>query len=225
MGTASTYVNGVSRRLKASRIVTDTVLEPTATGCFLVFADFPATVRVPSVELVVTSSDTYETEPLRGRVTVEGAISQRADAFGDLTASGQVKNTGDRLTYFTEIWMEATDAEGKLLDCGATSVEGSSVVLDRGVPRTGLAPAEVGVFENFTEAVFASVNKLRYSINWDEPEQQQPIPATARYWELKERLAAASATHEGASSPRERAELRDALRREIRSIEQRLTQP
>jgi hypothetical protein len=187
------------------------------------FADFP-TARVASVGVAVTSSHNYETEPLKGRVRVEGAFLQEADAFGDLTVSGQMKNTSDRLTYFNEIWMEATDAEGKVLECDATSVNGSSVVLEGGITtRTGLYPAEVGVFGNFTEAVFASMNGLRHWINWDERDQRRTAPPTPLYRALKERLATVLGTDERASSPQERAELRDALRREVQSLEQRLT--
>ena len=222
--TKATYVNGRSRRLKSSRIVTDTVLEPTATGCFLVFGAFPA-AQVASVGLVVTSSDAYETDPLKGRVQVEGML-QQADAFGDLTLSGQVKNTGDQSTYFNEIWTEAKDAEGKVLDCDATYVKGSSVVPDSGTAtRTGLSPAEVGVLENSVEAVFASVSRLRHWINWDERDQRRRPSPTARYLALKERLATVLESAEQTSSAQERAELRDALRREVRSFEHRLTSP
>ncbi|MGB7220204.1 MAG: hypothetical protein WBD07_15505 [Vicinamibacterales bacterium] len=221
LGTKSTYVNGRTRRLKTSRIVTDTALEPTATGCFLVFADFPDP-RVSSVGLVVTSSDGFETEALKGRVRVEGTPLQQADAFGDLMVSGQMKNIGDRLTYFNEIWVETKDTEGKVSDCDATSVNGSRVVLDDAVvTQTGLNPAQVGAFGSFTEAVSASTGGLRHWINWEEREERRSASPTPLYRELKERLAAVSGAEELASSPRERAELRDALRREIRSLERR----
>lgn len=221
LGTKSTYVNGRTRRLKASRIVTDTSLDPTATGCFLVFADFPDP-RVSSVGLVVTSSDGFETEALKSRVRVEGTPLQQADAFGDVMVSGQMKNAGDRLTYFNEIWTEAKDTEGKVSDCDATYVKGSRVVLDDAVvTQTGLNPAQVGAFGDFTEAVSASMGGLRHWINWDEREERRPASPTPLYRELKERLAAVLGSEEPASSPRERAELRDALRREIRSLERR----
>ena len=226
VGTKATYVNGSSRRLKSSRIVTDTVLEPTATGCFFMFADFPATAQVPSVGLVVTFSAGYETEPLRGRVRVESAILQQADGFGDLTVSGQMKNSGDSLTYFNEIWTEAKDAEGKVLECDATYVKGSSVALEAGIAtRTGLDPAEVGVFRNSTEAVLASVNGLRHWINWDERDRRRPAAATPLYRALRQRAAAVLETDEQTSSPQERVDVRDALRREVQSIEHRLTSP
>ena len=98
---------------------------------------------------------------------------------------------------------------------------GRVVLDDAVVTQTGLNPAQVGAFGSFTEAVSASTGGLRHWINWEEREERRSASPTPLYRELKERLAAVSGAEEPASSPRERAELRDALRREIRSLERR----
>ena len=215
---ASAYVNGRSRRLARSRLVTDTVLDAGGTGCFILFAEFPA-FQITGVRFEVVADD-RETEPLEGQVDVDGAVRQRADEFGDLMISGRMVNTGNRTTHFSEAWLDVRNTEGRVLDCDVAPVRGTNLVLDDGTTtRAALEPSAGGEFETSTETVFTPAYRLRYWINWDEAEEQEPAASTVRYRTLRARLAAMLDGDEQLSSPQERAALRDALRREIRSIE------
>ena len=120
---ASAYVNGRSRRLARSRLVTDTVLDAGGTGCFILFAEFPA-FQITGVRFEVVADD-RETEPLEGQVDVDGAVRQRADEFGDLMISGRMVNTGNRTTHFNEAWLDVRNTEGRVLDCDVAPVRGT----------------------------------------------------------------------------------------------------
>ena len=217
----SAYANGTSRRLKQSHLVTDTVLEPGATGCFLIFAEFPVG-RVTGLG-IVASADPVDTEPLKGRVELDGPVGRTADEFGDLVVSGRMKNVGDRATRFGEVWTEPRDAAGQVLDCQATSVHGSKLTLDDGLAiRTGLQPDESGDFTHTTEAVHSATRTLRQWVTWDETDAQAPPVVTPKYRTLRKQLISLLEGDPQATSTEEVAQARDALRDEARSIEQRV---
>lgn len=214
------FVNGTSRRLKHSRIVTDTVLEPGATGCFLIFGEFSLD-QVTGLGLVA-SADAFETEMLKGDVVLDG-IMATPDEFGSLVVKGRMKNAGGQPTVFNELWVETSDETGQVVDCHGTSVHGSSLVLDEGLnTQTGLPPAGGGEFAGTTEAVFAQARAVRNWISWDEAETQGAPALTSEYRALKKRLVALLEGDEQATSSQELVRARDALRSEALSIEQRL---
>ena len=217
-----TYVNGTARRLKRSRLVTDTILEPGATGCFLIFAEFPKP-EVTGVGLWAVA-DLFDTEPLKGRIEVDSSLVPKSDAFDDLVVSGRMKNTGNRQTGLNEIWVEARDDGGHVLDCHAASLGGSNLTLDDGLTtRTGLQPAQSAEFENGTEAVFSMAHTFRSWITWDEADDRATPALTPRYRMLKKELIALLEGDEHVVSPQEIAKARDGLRDETRSIEAGLT--
>ena len=214
----ATYVNGTNRRLERSHIVTDTVLEPGATACFLIFAEFPRP-EVTGLGLWAIA-DHFGTEPLKGNVDLDSPMAPTSDAFDDLVVSGRLKNTGSRPTRFNEFWVEGRDSAGQVLDCHATSVDGSNAMLDDGLTTlTGLQPAQRVEFKNATEAVFSMVRTLRSWITWDETDDQGTPALTPKYLALRKQLATLVEGDEQATSPQDVAKVRDALRDETRSIE------
>jgi hypothetical protein len=217
----STYVNGTSRRLKSSRIVTDTVLGPAETGCFLLFAAFPPSDRISSVGLIVTSSSDFDLDPLGGRVEFEGTPVSGEDAFGDLVVSGRLSNHGNLPTFFNEVWTETRDGEGKVSDCTASRLKEAGTVSEGGMTtRTGLDPGQAARFSGAVEVVAASVRQVRHWINWDERDPRRSPRSTPLYQALRGQLTAAlEASDDQAASPMQRIELRDALRREVQAIE------
>ena len=217
---ASTFVDGRSRRLGRSRLVTDTVLEPGATGCFVLFAVFP-TFEVTGVRFEMVADD-RDVEPLEGHVEADGVVRQQSDEFGDLMVAGRLTNLGETTTYFNETRIEVKNAAGQVLDCDAAPARGSTAVVSNGIStRTALSPSEGGEFDTGTEIVFAPGYRLRHWVTWEEADERGPAASTARYRMLREQLAATLEADEQLSSPQERSALRDALRREIQSIDER----
>lgn len=216
----STYVDGGSRRLARSRLVTDTVLGPGATGCFVLFAIFPA-FEITGVRFEVVADD-RDVEPLEGQVEVDGVVQQQSDKLGDLMVSGRLVNLSEAATYFNETRIEVSNALGQVLDCDAAPVRGSDAVTPDGIStQTALAPSESANFDTGTEIVFAPGYRLRHWVTWDEADDRDPATATGRYRMLRDQLAATLDADEQLSSPQERSALRDALRREIRAIDDR----
>ena len=217
--TARTYVTGRSRRLARSRIVTDTVLEPGGTGCFVLFADFSTSERITGVKHVEVVADRRDIESVEGQVELDGAPIMEADDFGDLRVSGWTINTGRVTTYATEVWIEPINPRGQVLDCDAAALRSSAVETVGGeTSPMSLESGARGVFETSTETVFVPDLRLRHWINWNNT-REVPAAATERYRTLNLRLASMLYADEQLSSPQERAALRDALRDEIRSIE------
>ena len=217
--TSSTFVNGHSRRLVASGLLTDTVLAPGGTGCFLLFGVFPA-FQITGVRFDV-AAEALEVEPLAGRVEIDGYVRQEPDVFGDLHVAGQMTNTGTTTTYFNEAWIEVTDTEGRVLDCDSAPAKGSGLAVNDGLgTATALAPAEGGAFGTGTEIVYVPGHRTRTWATWEEGEVATTTPRLrALRAELRELIEA----DEQLSSPQERTAVRDALRGEIRSIALTLT--
>jgi hypothetical protein len=198
------------------------VIEPGGTGCFLIYAEFPAG-QVTGLGLIA-SADRFETQPLAGRVEVDGGMSVKADQFDGLLVSGRLKNSGQVATRLNELWVEARDGAGQVLDCHGTLVHGTDVTLGDGLTtRTGVAPAASGAFENATEAVFSMTRLLRQWITWDEADGATMPIVTPQYTALKKKLIELLDGDPQATSPQEIAQAREALRAEARAIEQRLT--
>ena len=101
IGTDSTFVRGMGRRLSQSRIITETTLGGGETGCFVMSANIPRSL-VRRVE-TTTSFDFGTTERLKGKIRLPGGLLLQPDFFGDLQVSGRLRNAGNRLTYFNEI--------------------------------------------------------------------------------------------------------------------------
>jgi hypothetical protein len=218
--TATTYASGTSRRLKRSGVVTDTAIEPGATGCFLLFAEFRGS-NVTGLGLVA-SAEAFDTDPLPGGVAVEGSPAQAPDEFGSLVVSGRVTNSGPQPTFANLVWVETISAAGQVLDCHAASVRGMTITEEGLSTRSWLAPAANGVFRNATEAVAAQVRSFRHWTTWDQWETRASPTLTAEYRALRQRLIGLIEGEEDATSPQEIAAAREALREESRSIERRL---
>ncbi len=139
VGSGSAFVLGRSRRLRLSRIVTDTALLPGQTGCFIMFTLTPR-AAVESVDLAF-NFESFETDRLLGKVQLDGPVNRRADAVGDLELNGRMRNSGDRLTFLNAVVYSILSGGGRSLGCGIGFVQGSTVTLADGITTdTGLSP-------------------------------------------------------------------------------------
>jgi hypothetical protein len=109
----STFANGTGGRLMKTGAVTDTVLAPGATGCFVLFATF-GDAKLTGLEVTAAAGDVV-VEPLAEPLTIDSS-SVAADAFDALVLSGRVTRAGDT-GLPAEVWVEVRDAQGQVLDC------------------------------------------------------------------------------------------------------------
>lgn len=169
VGFDGTYAEGRVRRLNASRIITGSTLAEGETGCFIMFTNVPR--RTVSSVTLRTEFDTFETEPLSGRVDLAGVLRPSATAFGQLRVDGQVVNLGPRFTYLNNVVITVRNASGQLVDCDSTWAQGSPVTLPIGVTtQTGLVPGQVGAFTAFSSAQLSSVTAITHWLRWAEDE-------------------------------------------------------
>jgi hypothetical protein len=190
----ATIAAGVSGRLRRSGLVTDTVLPPGGTGCFVLFASF-AQARVTGLELTASAAP-VAVEEVSGNVDVE-APTFAADEFDGLVVAGRLAGAvGPGIVR--ELWVEARDADGRLLDCRGSPVNGST-------------------FRSVTEAPFSQSRMVRWWLS--ETPASDPAGVTQEYANRRNALSALLANPEAA--PQDVAAARDALRREVAAIETR----
>jgi len=206
--TQTAFVNGTSGRLKRTGLVTDTVLEPGGTGCFVMFAEFNV-ANVTGLGVVAAPSR-VEVEPLAHQVDVDGAPAFAADEFDSLVASGRVKNAGPQATGHNEVWVEARDEAGRVLDCRGTPVDGG--------PAKQLSPSGAAAFRNVTEAPFSMSRTVRWWITWQPADSGASAAETPMYRMRREALETLL-QDPASAAPQDIAGARDALRREAESIE------
>ena len=213
---ATTFVDGTSGRLAGSGLVTDTVLQPGAAGCFVLFARFPA-FQITGVRLEA-SAEALDVSPLDARVGLEAEPTQAQDEFGDLVISGGVVNEGEVPVRFGEVRLEVTDAEGRVVDCDVAPIRPAAATPADGVAReTTLEPGGRGTFATLVETVLVPGLRVRaWTTLGDGGDRTAVTPA---YQSLQDELRALLVADEQASSPQSRAALRNALRRETREIE------
>ena len=204
--TQTAFVNGTSGRLKRTGLITDTVLEPGGTGCFVMFAQFNA----PNVTGlgVVASPGRVDVEPLPAEVEVDGEPAFAADEFDSLVVSGRIRNSGARPVVRNEVWLEARDQAGRVLDCRGTPIEG-------GVAQP-VPPSEAAAFRNVTEAPFSMSRIVRW---WTTAAFDAASSAeTPAYRTLRDALDKLLQDPAGAA-PQDIAAAREALRQQARSVE------
>ena len=210
IATDFTYVQGRSRRLRASRIIDDTTVAPGESACFLMYTSTPA-ANVARTLVSVTWS-TSELEPLKGLVAVD-AIGQEADVFGDLKVQGQLRNAGTLTTYFNQVHLEARDDSNRVIDCDFTYVTGSTIQLPSGVSTdTALAPGQAGPFVNYGRADFSVVKRLSAWTVWQE---QEASAAESFSWHTFVPRRAASTLR---IDPKLRSQLRSVAIDRLRSV-------
>jgi hypothetical protein len=204
--TQTAFVNGTSGRLKRSGLVTDTMLEPGGTGCFVMFAQFDA-ANVTGLG-VIAAPGGVEVEPLAAQVDVDGAPTFAADEFDSLVVTGRIRNSDTRAVVRNEVWLEARDQGGRVLDCRGTPIEGG---LAQSVPAS-----QAAAFRNVTEAPFSMSRTVRW---WTTSDVAVSSPAeTPMYRTLRQALDMLLQDPAGAA-PQDVAAAREALRQEARSIE------
>jgi len=209
---ARAFVNGASRRLARSGLVTDTVLDATASGCFVLFASVPDGQRVTGVRLSVSSSH-LATERMAGDIAVRPG-APRVDEFGDLFMPARVSNLGPQPTSLSQLWTQVTDANGRVVGC-----RGVPIVSPTGTEPGRLAAGEAVDVDTMTEV---EAGKARGATQWTTWEEAVTAAAAASddYVRLRQRLL--DVLRSADASLREVAMARDALRREVRAIEERL---
>lgn len=200
-----TYVNGTARRLSRTGVVTDTALEPAATGCFVMFAQFTDT-RVTGLEVVAGGGD-LPSQPLAGAVDVDGAPTMASDGVDSLRVSGQLRNGGSTVTRQNEVWVEARDSSGRVLDCTGESA------------RTAMAPRRTAPFVVATEAPVATARFVRWWATFDEGADRAEPPAFERYRALRLAVSQMLDADRATVSPQALAATRDALRAELERLE------
>lgn len=207
------FVTGTPGRLRTSGLVTDTVLEPGATGCFVVFANFTS-AAVTGLG-VVAAPGTPSVEPLRAQVGIDGPASVAADEFDGLVLTARLKNGGPSGTSRNEFWVEARDDLGRVLDCRAASIPVTGGTL----PAGQAVPLKV-----VTEAPFSMSRMVRGWATF-EPADAAPGagPSAARaekYRALQAALDRLLADPQGAD-PQAVAAARDFVRAEAAALEAR----
>ncbi len=185
VGTDFTFVQGRSRRLRASGIVTDTALLAGQRGCFMMFTNIPMS-QVDSF-LLEGSYGTSVNDSMQGRLR-EAQYVQQEDVFGNLQMLGTASNVGSRTTYFNKIVFDVKTPQ--VQTCDFTFIQGSTVSLPGGgTTSTGLFPGQSGTFLNFTGVPFGPLEVRRYT-NWDET---APAGASSRLDALRKTDAKAAA--------------------------------
>ena len=175
VGTGSAYVFGRARRFVSSRVIDDTTLAAGERGCFLIFAEIPL-AQVSEAFAKVTWSFA-PLEALRGNVVAENLVRD-ADASGQLVLRGQLRNAGSIPTYFNSIHIDLRDSEDEIGWCDFEFVQGSVVPLPGGVTDTGLAPAQIGSFVNYSPAPRDLVANVNTWTMWEEADPVQPALTT-----------------------------------------------
>jgi len=210
------FVNGTSRRLARSGLVTDTVLEAGAAGCFVLFAELPTSAEVRGLWLNV-SARALPVGPVDGRLVARPG-APRVDEFGDLAVSAQVINGGSTPAVMAHLWTQMADAEGRVIGCRGTHSAGATSALDRQGPA-GLAPGDVASLEIPTELEAAKVRSLVQWTTWELDPAGAPA-ATAEFQRLRQALLGLLTQPD--ASQRAIVAARDAFRRELRRIEDEL---
>jgi hypothetical protein len=175
VGTGSAYVYGRARRLMSSRVIDDTTLAAGERGCFLIFAEIP--LAQVSEAFARVSWSFAPLEALRGNVVAENLVHD-ADASGQLVLRGQLRNAGSIATYFNSIHIDLRDSEDEIGWCDFEFVQGSVVPLPGGVTDTGLAPAQIGSFVNYSPAPRDLVANVNTWTMWEEADPVQPALTT-----------------------------------------------
>ena len=235
LGTDSTFINGRSRRLVSSQMVTDTTLASGQTGCFALFTNIPRN-RVKRVAFQ-TMFDNVQTERLSGRVNRAGNLVKTNQA-GNLKVSGRLRNAGNRPTYLNQIALDVRNMGGRVIDCDTAFVMGSSATLPNGAKtQTGLKPGEVKPFATMTRAPFAQVDALTTWVTWSEDDPldtaaalEAPGDPQLRAWllnytSLRQELAMVADAHPEVVTAQRRAEIREQLANQVREIDRHLSQP
>lgn len=213
-----TYVNGTSRRLKRSGVVSDSTLEAGATGCFLMFAEFK-TANVTGLGLTAVASD-VESEPLEGVVAIDAPVTARSDEFDDMLATGRVVNRGTVATRLNDVWVEIRNGAGRVLDCRGEPIHGLTVPLAEGLStKSGLPPQHVAEFTVATDAQFSLARTVRWWVSWDEGPPTGEARQTEEYRTLRAQLVALLETDPTTISPEAVSRLRDAVRAAAESLE------
>jgi hypothetical protein len=205
--TQKTYASGTSRRLARSGIVTDTTLEPGATGCFIMFAAFQ-TSQITGLGLVATPS-AVQTTPMTSAAEVTGGLEVKADDFETLQASATIRNGGRSPTMRNEVWVEVRDGDGRVLDCVSAPARVAGL----------LAPGQTASATLATEAQFSSARLLRSWVTWEEPQDASGTLGSDRYRELRAKLLALLGAGPDDAAPQDVAAARDALRAELERLE------
>jgi hypothetical protein len=166
IGTDYTYVNGRSRRLSRSSIITDTTLAPGESGCFYMYTDVPRS-QVGRVDLS-TDYDIDAALPLAANIVFVGNPTRRS-SLGDLRLAGEVRNTGAALAYFVKTVFYIQHADGRAADCDYTYVTGVRVRLSSSgiTTATGVVPGGTAPYDTFTNAPDTAPNVTAWA-QWDE---------------------------------------------------------
>lgn len=213
---ARTFVNGASRRLTRSGLVTDTVLDATAAGCFVLFASVPDGQRVTGVRLSVSSSH-LATERMTGDLAVQTG-APRVDEFGDLLMPARVSNLGRQPASLSHLWTQVTDANGRVVGC-----RGVPIVSPTGGDPGRLAAGESADADTMTEVEAGKARGATQWTTWEEDVAGAVVAASDAYVQLRQRLL--DVLRDDDASLRDVSMARDALRREVRAIEERLGRP
>lgn len=201
----STFVNGAPGLLRTSRLVTDTILTPGGTGCFVLFARF-GRAAVTGLELVAGNAVEGAT-PFTDPVTIDDATLAQ-DGFGSLVVSGDVANRGDTAVADTYIWSEARDLQGRVLDCRGTPAGAGAA----------LASRRAFAFSQVTEAPFAQVRVARWWPAWSTAETEALANTHQAYRSAREALQRLVNAGD-AAAPEQVAAARDAVRVELKALE------
>jgi hypothetical protein len=177
IGTGFGYVNGRSRRLATSRIITDTTLGSGETGCYIVFSDVP----YKSVARVLTSAswNTSQLESLQGSVVTQ-SVQSGAGTVGEAKIQGQVRNIGTAMTYFNQVMIALYDTDNDILDCDYTFVRGSRLQAPSGVVTdSALSPDQIGDYVNFHRVYAKYLARTATWTAWEEVDSSRTAAAAS----------------------------------------------
>ena len=208
--TQATFVTGVPGRLRRTGLVTDTVIEPGGSGCFVLFAQFDS----PSVTGLglVASGSAAVVDLLPQRVDIVGSPTLTSNEFDDLIVSGNVTNGGDQTTLGNEVWIEARDDAGRVLDCRGSPVQ-------NGPPDWRLASGAGAAFRSATEAPYSMSRMVRWWTTWTMDGAASLASREGQRSEELARSVAALLAKGADAAPQDLATARDALRGAVEALE------
>lgn len=201
-----TFVTGGTGVLTRSRLPTDTVLVPGGSGCFVLFTRF-GKPSVTGLEITIAHSG-LPANALADHLEVEdGALVP--DAFGNLLVSGRVVNRTDTPVGDPELWVEASDQSGRVLDC-----------VGRGQVAS-LLPFAGALFRNATEAPYAATRAVRWwATSFRLAEGGGVVASVDKAYGDAERELSQLIQSSDPEAPNEVAMARDALRRVARRLDE-----
>lgn len=214
--TQATYVTGVPGRLRRTGLVTDTAIAPGGLGCFVLFAQFDSP-SVTGLELVASPSS-VGVDLLSQSVDIEESPTLSSNEFDDLVVSGKVKN-GDRQTTFgNEVWIEARDDAGRVLDCRGSPVEGAA-------PDWRIAAGSGAAFRATTEAPHSMSRMVRWWTTWTMEDATGPAARNGQQYDRLVQALTELLARRADTAPQDLARARDSLRGATEALERGTSTP